>query len=96
MKGLARAIARPVPTVREGWFRTRRGRTLCASEGAAMDGSFWVGIGVFVAIAAVTVLVLVILRVSGKRLGLEPPGSHEARIEAQRLKEQSLRDGWVP
>ena len=59
-----------------------------------MDGSFWVGIGVFVAIAALTVLVLVIVRNWGKRLGPEPPGSHEAQIEAQRLKEQGLRDGW--
>ena len=61
-----------------------------------MDGSFWVGIGVFVAIAAVTVLVLVIVRIWGKRLGPEPPGAHEARIEAEQLREQSRRDGWIP
>jgi Mg2+/Co2+ transporter CorB len=61
-----------------------------------MDGSFWVGIGVFVAIAALTVLVLVIVRILGKRMGPEPPGSHEARIEAEQLREQSRRDGWIP
>lgn len=58
-----------------------------------MSGSFWVGVAVMVALAAVTVLVLVILRARGKRL---PPVEPEAGVEAQRLRDQALRDGWVP
>ena len=61
-----------------------------------MDGTLWVGIGVLVAIAAVTVLGLVIVRARGKRLPPVEPGAAEAEAEAQHLRDQGLRDGWVP
>jgi hypothetical protein len=61
-----------------------------------MDGSFWVGIAVFVALAAVTVLALVIVRARGKRLPPIEAGAAEAEVEAQQLRDQSLRDGWMP
>jgi hypothetical protein len=61
-----------------------------------MSGSFWVGIAVMVALAAVTLLVLVILRARGKRLPPIEPGAAEAGVEAQQLRDQGRRDGWVP
>ena len=61
-----------------------------------MDGSFWVGTAVVVALAAVTVLGLVLVRARGRRLPPLEPGAHEASVEAEQLKEQSRRDGWVP
>ena len=61
-----------------------------------MSESFWVGIGVVIALAALSVLVLVILRARGKRLPPIEPGAAEAGVEAQRLRDQGHRDGWVP
>jgi hypothetical protein len=61
-----------------------------------MSESFWVGIGVVIALAALSVLVLVILRARGKRLPPVEPGAAEAGVEAQKLRDQSRRDGWVP
>jgi hypothetical protein len=61
-----------------------------------MSGSFWVATAVLVALAAVTVLVLVILRARGKRLPPIEPGAAEAGVEAQQLRDQGRRDGWVP
>ena len=53
-----------------------------------MDGSFWVGIAVLVALAAVTVLGLVIVRARGKRLPPVEPGAEEAGVEGEQLREQ--------
>ena len=61
-----------------------------------MSESFWVGIGVVIALAALSVLVLVILRARGKRLPPIEPGAAEASVEAQKLRDQGRRDGWVP
>jgi hypothetical protein len=61
-----------------------------------MSGSFWVGIAVIVALAAVSLLVLMILRARGKRLPPMEPGAAEAAAEAQQLRDQGRRDGWVP
>lgn len=60
-----------------------------------MDASFWVGIAVVVALAAVTVLALVIVRAGGKRLPPVEPGAEEARVEAEQLREQGRRDGYI-
>jgi hypothetical protein len=61
-----------------------------------MSDSFWMGIGVVIALAALSVLVLVILRARGKRLPPIEPGAAEAGVEAQKLRDQGRRDGWVP
>ena len=61
-----------------------------------MDATFWVGIAVVVALAAVTVLVLVLVWTRGERLPPVEPGAAEAEAEAKQLRDQSLRDGWVP
>jgi hypothetical protein len=61
-----------------------------------MSGSFWVGIAVIVALAAVSLLVLMVLRARGKRLPPMEPGTAEAAAEAQQLRDQGRRDGWVP
>jgi len=60
-----------------------------------MDGSFWVGIAVLVALAAVTVLALVMVRARGRRLPPVEPGAEEARAEAEQLREQGRRDGYI-
>jgi len=59
-----------------------------------VDGSLWVGIAVLVALAAVTVLGLVIVRARGKRLPPVEPGAEEARVEGEQLREQGRRDGY--
>jgi hypothetical protein len=59
-----------------------------------MDGSFWVGIAVIVALAAVTVLALVMVRARGRRLPPVEPGAEEARVEAEQLRELGRRDGY--
>jgi len=61
-----------------------------------MSGSFWLGAAIIVALAAVTVLVLVLVRARGKRLPPIEPGAAEAGVEAQQLRDQGRRDGWVP
>ena len=61
-----------------------------------MSGSFWLGVAIVVALAAVTVLVLVLVRARGKRLPPIEPGAAEAGVEAQQLRDQGRRDGWVP
>lgn len=60
-----------------------------------MDASFWVGIAVLGGIAVVSVVVLLIVRARGKRLPPLEPGAAEASVEAQQLRDQSLRDGWI-
>ena len=60
-----------------------------------MDGSLWVGIAVLVALAAVTVLGLVIVRARGKRLPPVEPGAEEARVEGEQLREPGRRDGYL-
>jgi len=60
-----------------------------------MDSSLWVGIAVLVALAAVTVLGLVIVRARGKRLPPVEPGAEEARVEGEQLREQGRRDGYL-
>ncbi|MGH3705396.1 MAG: hypothetical protein ACRDT9_12255 [Agromyces sp.] len=60
-----------------------------------MSGTFWVGVAVVIVVALVTVLAIVYVRASGKRLGAEREGA-EARDEAERLKDQGRRDsGWI-
>ena len=61
-----------------------------------MSGSFWLGVAIVVALAVATVLVLVLVRARGKRLPPIEPGAAEAGVEAQRLRDQGHRDGWVP
>jgi hypothetical protein len=61
-----------------------------------MSGSFWLGVAIVVALAAATVLVLVLVRARGKRLPPIEPGAAEAGVEAQQLRDQGRRDGWVP
>ena len=60
-----------------------------------MDDPLWVGIAVLVALAAVTVLGLVIVRARGKRLPPVEPGAEEARVEGEQLREQGRRDGYL-
>ena len=60
-----------------------------------MNGSVWVEIAAIVALTAVTVLVLVILRARGKRLPPIEPGAAAAGVAAQQLRDQGRRDGWV-
>lgn len=70
---------------------------MAADSGASeMDASFWVGLTVVIALAAVTVLALVLVRARGRRLPPVEPGAHEASVAAEQLKEQGRRDGWVP
>ena len=60
-----------------------------------MDTTFWVGITVFVGLAAVTVLALVMVRARGRRLPPVEAGAEEARVEAEQLREQGRRDGYI-
>ncbi|MBM7832718.1 flagellar basal body-associated protein FliL [Agromyces cerinus] len=60
-----------------------------------MDGAVWIGIVVIIVVAVASVLAIVFLRITGKRLGAEPDGE-EAKAEAERLKDQGRRDGgWM-
>ncbi|MFE6965213.1 hypothetical protein ACFVAJ_08875 [Agromyces sp. NPDC057679] len=59
-----------------------------------MDGTFWVGLAGIVGIAVVSVVVLLIVRARGKRLPAEP-WRDQARAEAEQLREQGRRDGYI-
>jgi ABC-type transporter Mla subunit MlaD len=60
-----------------------------------MDGMFWVGLVGVLVIAAASIVVLLAVRARGRRLPPDPEVDR-ARAEAQQLREQSLRDGYIP